>query len=289
MPLLAREEYVEQAYLFRALGNRMGSGDPVQDLLLHLREEILATTKLPMAIDYLKAELSHVGTMGSAMAKMPHYFSTFQSFLVQTAESERGRFDMTLALKILELEAQFRAEGANATSLFFYQFESLCRNRLSYDHGLKAMADDPIYDEGWRRWILGVRHKLGMVELSDLVYVHSQYYLLRQQSNAEYDPDATEIPDPVLFGEKEGRIALANRNKEPLYFFSALQRHMNYPAAPRHKPKDAQEELIPKLVRTVERLEVRIKLLEDEQRAKGIDLSQFFERPDLHNRTDLND
>jgi hypothetical protein len=283
MPLLPREEYVEQAYLFRALGNRMHSGEPVQELLSHLQEEILATTKLPMAIDYLKAELNHVGTMSSAMAKLPHYFSSFQTYLIFMAESESSRFDMNLALRVLEQEANFRAEGTGPAKSFFYQFESLCRNRLSYDIGLKAMSDDPIYDESWKNWVLDIRHKLGIVELADLVYVHSQYYLIRQQ---QYADDSFERPDPILFSEKEGRIALANRTKEPLFFFSALQRHLNYPAAPRTRPRDPEEDLLPKLVRTIERLETRMKLLEDEQREKGIDLKQFFEKTELPNVND---
>jgi hypothetical protein len=38
------------------------------------------------------------------------------------------------------------------------------------------------------------------------------------------------------------------------------------------------DELIPKLKGMVERLEVRVKLLEDEQRNQGIDLSRFYKR-----------
>ena len=40
------------------------------------------------------------------------------------------------------------------------------------------------------------------------------------------------------------------------------------------------DELIPKLKRMVERLEVRVKLLEDEQRNQGIDLSRFYKKTD---------
>ena len=85
-----------------------------------------------------------------------------------------------------------------------------------------------------------------------------------------------DLPDPLLFGEKEGRIALANRGKEPLLLFNALQRQLGYPAVPRPEKTLQNEELLEKLQRIVGRLEVRIKLLEDEQREKGIDLSQFM-------------
>lgn len=281
MGLLPREEYVEQAYLFHALANRVKDGEPVQELLRHLREEILTTTKLPLAIDYLLAELNHVGTMSSAMKKLPHYFTSFQTFVVSSAEAESGRFDMNTALLILEHESRFRSETQDRSSFFFYQFEALCRNRLDYDYGLAAVADDPIYDDNWKRWILKLRHQIGIIDVADLVYIHSTYYAKRQiETGGEHNG----LADPVLFGEKEGRIALANRRKEPLFFFAALARQLNYPSVPRPKPRDPSEDLLPKLSRTVERLETRIKLLEDEQRNKGIDLSQFYEKGD---RTDL--
>ena len=58
---------------------------------------------------------------------------------------------------------------------------------------------------------------------------------------------------------------------------NVYQRHLNYPAVPKPKRRDPNEDLVPKLVRTLERIEVRLKLLEDEQREKGIDLSQFYD------------
>jgi len=276
--LLDREEYVEQGYLFRALGNRLNSSDPVQELLRHVREEILSTTKLPLAIDYMLAELNHVGTMWSAMGKLSHYFTAFQTYLIAEAENERGRFDMNLALLILEHEAKIRSESTTPASLFFFQFETLCRNRLSYDHGLEAVANDPVYNDDWRKWILGVRHKIGIVELADLVYVHSKYYLQRQERSSQAEH---QIPELILFGEKEGRLALANRTKEPLYFFSALQRQLGYPSVPRPRRRDPMDDILPKVIRAVERMETRIKLLEDEQRDKGIDLTQFLKKSDF--------
>ena len=45
----------------------------------------------------------------------------------------------------------------------------------------------------------------------------------------------------MLFGEKEGRIAMANRRKDPLYLFSALQRHLGYPSVPRPIKDEATE------------------------------------------------
>ncbi|MBX3416427.1 MAG: hypothetical protein KF851_02395 [Pirellulaceae bacterium] len=276
MPVLEKEEYIEQAHMFRALANRVHGHEPAQELLKSVREEILSTTKLPLAIDYLLAELNHVGAMAAAMQRMSHYFTPFQTFLIENAESEKSRFDMNRAFLILEAESLFRTSVQGLSAMFFFQFEVLCRNRLSYDKGLAAMAGDPIYDEVWQRWLGTIRHKIGLVELADLVYVHSDYYVIRSQQDGG-DPRP---PVPILFSEKEGRIALANRRKEPLFFFSALQRQLNYPSVPKPKPKDPQEELLPKLAKLVEKLEVRVKLLEDEQREKGIDLGQFFKNPD---------
>ena len=117
-----------------------------------------------------------------------------------------------------------------------------------------------------------MRHQLGIIELADLIYVNSQHYRKK-------NPDGENQSEP-LFGEKEGRIALANRKKEPHYLFSALQRQLGYPAVPRPVKRDETIDLIPKLLRTVEKLEVRIKLLEEEQRQSGIDLSQFSPKKD---------
>jgi hypothetical protein len=275
MPLLPAEEYIEQAYLFRGLHSRLNAADPIQEVMRHAKEEILATTKLPMAIDYLLAELNHVGTMSTAMYRMLHYFTPFQAFLIEMAEDDRGRFDMNQAFVILEHEAAHRSKSPAPTAMFFLQFETLCRNRLSYDKGLQAMAQDPIYDPAWQQWLLRIRHQIGVVDIADLIYVHSEYYTKVQSRLTEN----AEQPVFVLFGEKEGRIALANRKKEPLYLFAALQRQLGYPAIPRPQGPGLVEEIIPQLKRKVEQLETRIKLLEDEQRQKGIDLAQFYKNP----------
>src|SRR5688500_9635520 len=100
MPL-EREEYIEQAHLFRALGDRLQQNVATQDLLVSVKEEILSTTKLPLAMDFMTSELKLNGVFSTAMAKLAHYFTPFQTFLVAQAESERGRFDFTVAMQIL--------------------------------------------------------------------------------------------------------------------------------------------------------------------------------------------
>jgi len=57
-----------------------------------------------------------------------------------------------------------------------------------------------------------------------------------------------------------------------------MQRHLNYPLVPRTKPIDESRQVIPMILRRVERLETRLKLLEEEQKG-GIDLSKFYGKP----------
>lgn len=272
--LLEREEYIEQAYLFRAMGERLQQNVATQDLLVSVKEEILSTTKLPLAIDYMASELKLTGVFSTAMSKLSHYFTPFQTFIVAQAESERGRFDFTVAMEILHREADYRAKQPAAQGLFLYQFETLSRNRLRYDHGLEAMAGDPIYNDDWREWLKVVRSQIGLVDLADLIYVRSQHYL-RQR---ERDGFGSQPEKPVLFGEKEGKIALAHRRKDPLWFFAALQRHLGYPEVARHKPPKNERLVVEGLSRRLERLETRIKLVEEEQRG-GIDLTRFYQPP----------
>ncbi len=277
---LGREEYIEQCHFFRALGERLAENVPAQEVLASVREEVLATTKLPMAIDFLLGELRHAGVLGPAMALLPHYFTPFQVFVVQESENARLRFDLRVGLEILRRETEYRAGSPTRPGMFLYQFEALCRNRLGYDRGLEAIAGDPAFDAMWREWILKLRRQVGMVDVADLVYVHSEHYWQRQgggnKTGVEDDPARGAAV--VLFGEREGRIALANRRKDPLFLFASLQRQLGYPEVPRVQHADQDQVLLPQLARRLEQLESRLKLVEDEQRG-GVDLTQFYERP----------
>ena len=269
---LPRDEYVEQAHLFGMIRERTGESIPIQDLLDQLRHEVLTTTKLPLAMDYLLTEVKHTGLMAPAMYRLSHYFTNFQAYLVHEAEEESGRFLMQTALKILESDAKYRMQEVTPEGMFFFQFEALCRNRLSYDRGLTAMSNDPIYDEDWSKWILKLRAQIGLVDFADLLFLASEDYRNRLVDAGE----EIEGKGPWLFGEKEGRIAMANRRKEPLFLFSAMQRHLGYPAVPRPAKHDQNRDLIPQMARRIERLEARLKILEDENRG-GIDITRYYE------------
>jgi hypothetical protein len=290
---LSREEYVEQAHFFEVLGNRLRNNMPTQEILESVREEVLSTTKLPLAIDFLRTELRHEGVFGPAMRLLTHYFSPFQAYVVMEAENERGHFDLRIGLEILRREAQYRAEAATRQGLFLYQFEAICRNRLGYDQGLLAIASDTVFDDLWQQWILTIRRQVGMVDIADLIYVHSEAYqdparsptglsagsdLSAQPRRARHGTNPGPTP-PSLFGHPEGRIALANRRKDPLYLFASLHRHLGYPEVPRPKPVDVQQALLPQLARRLELLEKRVTLVEDEQRG-GFDLTQFYGPPE---------
>jgi len=276
--MLDHEEYVEQAHFFSTLAERDRLGISTQELLGMVREEILSSTKLPMAIDYLTSELKLLGEFHTAMAKLSHYFTPFQTFVIGEAERDTGRFDMRMALTILAREAKYRAEGATAQGIFLYEFESLARNRLGYDHGLEAVAGDPIFDATWRAWIMTVRHQVGLVDFADLLYVRSEHCFQRQ-STAAAPGDPPPEKGLVLFGDGEGRIARANRGKDPLLLFNALHRHLGYPDVPRPVKPDESPEIVPQLLRRLERLESRLKLVEEELKG-GLDLTRFYASPD---------
>ena len=119
------------------------------------------------------------------MARLDHYFTPFQAFVIQEAENERGRFDLRIGLEILRREAEYRAAEPTRQGIFLYQFEALSRNRLGYDRGLEAIARDPAFDATWRDWIRIVRRQIGMVDLADLIYVHSEHYRAARRARFE--------------------------------------------------------------------------------------------------------
>ena len=270
--MLAREELVEQAYFFKAVLERTVQGIPIQEVLTSIREEVLATTDLPKAIEFMASELQIYGGFGPAMERLSHYFTPFQTFVVTEAEDERGSFDLKTGLEILRRDAEYRGGDPSPQGVFLYQFESICRNRLRYDPGLTATAEDPFFTPPWRDWIRTVRRQVGLVEVADLIYVRSEHYRTQR-------PADSGEPEAVLFGEKEGRIALANRKKDPLLLFAALQRQLGYPEVPRPQPVARDHEILDQMRRRMERFEQRMKLLEEEAKG-GIKIERYFAAPD---------
>ncbi len=264
--MLVKEEYVEQSYFFQTYLERIGEGYSSQEILTGMKSSVLGTTDLAMAIGFLLTEIKFSGKMSMAMKKLPHYFTAFQTFIIQEAEREAGKFDFHVALQVLQKEALYRSETPTPQGIFFYQLEVLSRNRLGFDYGLEAISCDPIFNAEWREWInVTLRRQIGIVDFADLIYVRSAYY-----SRSENEEETT-----VLFGEQEGRIAWASRHRDPSFLFAALSRHLNYPTVPRIKKATEEENQIPLLKRRIEQLECKLQILEEELHG-GINLEKFY-------------
>jgi hypothetical protein len=224
----------------------------------------------------LATELKHSGLLSSGFARLLHYFTAFQAFVVRQTEEGGQRIATETALLVLEREATYRAGELTRPGLFVYQFEALSRNRLGYDEGLACMAADPFYDAPWREFLDMVRRQVGVVDFADLLYACSDLYVDEQRrKEPDYNP-----PVAPLFGEREGKIARANRGRDPLYLFAALQRQLGYPEVPRPKPRDDTASKILTLQAQLRDMEARLKLLEAEVRGQ-VDLTQFLAKPEL--------
>ena len=265
-----RAECVEQAHFFGLFRERVAENMPAQDILARVDQEVLPGTKLPFAIQFLTTELRHTGRLSYGFAKLPHYFTPFQAFVVKQAEEEKTRLTMPIALTILELEAKYKAETPTPAGLFVYQFESISRNRLGYDEGLRATAADPFMGPDWAEYVELVRRQAGTIDFCDLVYIRSELYVRDQKRKK---PDY-EVPVPVLYGEREGRIAQASRGRDPLFLFAALQRQLGYPEVPRIKPRDDTQSQLEAMRTQFREMEARLRILEGESRGT-FDPTQF--------------
>lgn len=270
---LDREEYIEQTYFFRNYRERLEDDIPSQVILATIYEEILATTNLPMAIDFLKGELLLTGRISDGMEKLSHYFTPFQTFILKNAEDDKSKFEQKMGLKILEREAEYRSESPSSAGLFIYQFECIARNRLGYHAGLDAMSKDTMYNADWSAWIQNLKMQLGAVDFADLLYFRSQHFVdekRRQPGNEDFVPQ-----NPILFSKQDGRIAKANHNREPLYMFAALQRQLGYPNVPRPTPETEKSLFHPALEARLHKIESRLQLIDAELKG-GLDLNQFI-------------
>jgi hypothetical protein len=275
MPVLDREEYIEQVYFFRTLRERLIDGLPSQEILARIGEELLSTTKLPIAVSFLHTEMKSTGVMSPAMERISHYFTPFQTHVIAQAENDTSRFPMEQALLVLEREAKFKSEGPSLPALFVFQFEAIARNRLGYGKGLAGMAADPLYTEDWQDYILTLRTRLGDVDFADLIFVRSEQFVReRLRLNPDFVPKF-----PTLFGEKEGKIARANRGRDPMYLFAALQRQLGYPEVPRTRPPDELEARVVLLEQRIALMENRLKIAESDLH-QDVDLSQVLVKPE---------
>lgn len=273
-------ECVEQAYFFRTFRERVDENLPAQDVLGRIHQEVLPSTRLPYAIQFLATELRHSGQLSLGFGKLPHYFTPFQTFVVRQAEDEKQKLTMPVALLILEREAAYKAKDPTPAGLFVYQFETIARNRLGYDDGLRAIAADPFLGPDWAAYVELIRGQIGVIDFADLVYVRSAVYVSDQRrTRPDYAP-----PVPVLYAEREGRIAQASRGRDPLFLFAALQRQLGYPEVPRPRKMDDVGVALEKMAGRLRELETRLRMLEGETRGT-FDPTQFG-KPDLFRDVD---
>ena len=185
-----------------------------------------------------------------------------------------------------------RGEESAATALYLRyarRLLALAQARTSSDLAAKEEADDivqSVFKSFFRKASAGLYDVPAGEELWNLLLVitinkiraKGNYHRAAKRDMrlaAGEEPPTAE--KPILFSEKEGKIAWANRRKDPLYLFAALQRHLGYPAVPRPKRPDESINLLPLLNVQVQRLEARIKLLEEEGRG-GIDITKFYSK-----------
>ncbi len=270
-----RDECVEQAYFFRVFRERLEANHAAQEVLNGIAEELLTTTRLPMAVQFLSTELKHSGLLSSGFANLPHYFTPFQRFVARQSEDDKRKFPFQSALLVLEREAAYKAGTPTHSGLFVYQFEVITRNKLGYEDGLVAMSEEPFYPQAWRDNANMIRRQIGMVEFAELVYLRSELYPADQRRR---DPGF--VPSlPPLFGDREGKIAKASRGRDPLFLFAALQRQLGYPEVPRPRPKDDPITRLQELQHKLREMDARIRMLESETRGT-FDPTQFG-KPDL--------
>lgn len=279
-----RDECIEQAYFFRLFRERLGENVSAQDVLERADEEVLTTTRLPFAIQFLRTEMRHSGLLGNGFAKLPHYFTPFQTFVVRMAEQEKVRFTIQTALVVLEREAKYKADGPTPAGLFVFHYEVIARNRLGYDAGVAASAGDPLFDADWKAYLDLVRRQAGSIDFADLIYVRSEWYAAEQRrSDPGYVP-----PVRPLFAEKEGKIAKASRGRDPLFLFAGLQRQLGYPEVPRPRAGVNLAAVVETLAAKVKELETRLRMVESETRGT-FDPTQFGKPDGFRNLPDFPD
>ncbi|MGV2338980.1 MAG UNVERIFIED_CONTAM: hypothetical protein LVR18_34855 [Planctomycetaceae bacterium] len=116
--------------------------------------------------------------------------------------------------------------------LFIYQLECIrAEPLLGYADGLKAMSEDPLYGDDWRRWILRLQSELGTLELAELVFrVSEHFYTGRARQAAGWR--TVSVVWCCLVSRRAGLLA-ATSAVMPLYLFAALQRGLGYPSVPK--------------------------------------------------------
>ena len=212
--------------------------------------------------------------MSSAMTRLGHYFHPFQTYVIAEAESERGRFDLRIALQLLQPEADYRPEGADATGIVPVPVRIAVPQSPEIRYGPDGRSPAiPSTTSHGEHGFSGADGRSAW-SISPTWSTFGASIFSRGGSNSRRKRIAG-IRTPILFGEKEGKIAFANRQRDPLYLFSALQRHLGYPAVPRLEGIEEPDETCKASPAGLNGPNCGCKLLEEEQRG-GIDLNKLY-------------
>ena len=267
--VLDRDEYVEQAYLFRAFRDRLADNLPAQDILTRVHEELLSSTRLPYAVQFLVAELKHSGLLASGFEKLPHYFTPFRR--LSSGKQKRNRaLPMTTLCSSWSASA-LQSRDSNEAGLVHIPVRDDRRNRLGYLGGTAA-SRDPLYDGEWRAFVSGSKpRQVGDMDFADLVYLRSELYVQEQRRES-----IVRTFTNALFGEKEGKIAKASAAAGLHCICSPPSKGNSAIQVPRYTQRRRQIEMGEAREETT-RLETRLKLAEAPRQRRP---SQFG-KPDL--------
>ena len=270
-PVLDREEYIEQAYFFRA----SASGSPTtcrpRTSSPRLHEELLTTTRLPYAVQFLAAEIKHTGPARQRVREAAALLHPFQAFVIRQAEEEKQRFPMADGAAGAGTRGRVPGRAADQPGLFVYQFETIARNRLGYIDGLAAMAADPLYDADWRATSTSSAGRSATSTSRDLVYLRSELYVTEQRrANPAYEPSRAAALRREGGEDRQGQPR--PRPAVPVRRAAAATRLPRGAAVTQRD--DGKTRSWSKIETKLRELETRLKLAEGELRG-NIDLSQF--------------
>ena len=275
--VLDRDEYVEQAYFFRVFRERLADNLPAQDILTRVHEELLSSTRLPYAVQFLVAELKHSGLLANGFCETAALLHSVPGVRRSgRPRTRRSGFRCRRPCSSWNARRSSRPRSPTKPGLFIYQFETIARNRLGYLDGTAAVAADPIYDADWRAFIGGLPRQVGDIDFADLVYLRSELYragaaaresVLRAVAAAAVRREGGEDRQ----GEPQPRPAVSLRRAPATTRVSRSATLLRSATTARSKWE--------KLETKLRELETRLKLAEGELRG-NVDLSQFG-KPDL--------
>ncbi len=233
--VLDREEYVEQAYFFRTFRERVADNLPTQDVLATLDQEILTTTRLPMAVQFLATEIKHTGLLATGFERLHALLHPVPG--VRRPPGRGGEAAVQHGDRPARPGAGGHLPGQQADPAGAVRLP--VRDDLPQPARLRRRADRDERRPVLRRRLEGVpgdrsARQVGVVDFADLVY----YGRSSRSSSSGGGTRTFEPSVPMLFGEKEGKIAKASRGRDPLFLFAALQRQLSYPEVPRTKVRD---------------------------------------------------